>query len=248
MDADLAVTSPAAVRNQTLIGAAVKDGYITSIYDPVSQEYEIGGRGSNGGVWLGKIFAVEIRSGIDGGIVNPQPIESWAPRGPSGSYIPGSFGGSPTIRIWNGAMPGMGYSYFSDATRFPKMVPAMSVGVAYQSCSHNDGALAGSAYWAVRDSWLTQLKARCPSAIIAVLNQNPRCSPDPDHTTAYQARRAVEMVSWAQRSGVAMVDTYRDFVTDARGYTTLIEPVDGIHPTQGMDGGQGVIARCVWQS
>ncbi len=220
-------------------------GGATSIFNATGVEYEIGGRGQTGGVIRGKIYEVQIRSGIDGPIQNPQPIESWVPRGESGSYIPGYFSGTPTIYIWNGSKGGADYAYLSDATRFPKMVPPLTGGLYFQSCSHNDGLQVGAAYWALRDSWMTAVKARTPSACLIVLNQNPRRSPDPAHTITLHAKRCYDMSTWAAKNGYKLVNSYGAFLSDPRGWQTLLEDVDGVHPTQGLTGGSGVILSAV---
>jgi hypothetical protein len=220
-------------------------GGASSIFNPAAVDYEIGGRGSTGGVIQGKIYEVQIRSGIDGPIQNPQPIESWQPTGPSGPYVAGTFAGSPTVYIWNGSRAGADYTHLSDVIRLPKMVPPITGGVYYQSCSHNDSPNVGPAYWAARDAWMTAVIGRMGSATIAVLNQNPRRDPAQAHTIASHAKRAADMAAWAGRNKFVFIDSYRAFLADPRGWQTLLEDVDGVHPTQGLDGGSGVFLQAV---
>lgn len=210
--------------------SATSSGGATSIYDAAAQEYEIGGRGSAGDIILGKIYEVQIRNGIDGHIQNPQPIESWSPRGPSGSYVAGTFGGSPTLHVINGAKPGADATYLTDATRFPKMVPPIAGGVIIQSCGHNDGVNVGLAYQTIRDNWLAQVKDRCPSSLIAIITQNPQIAPSDANVIANHVRRYSEMLAWAMRNNVPVANTYAEYLRDPRGLSVLIK-IDGIHPT-----------------
>lgn len=78
---------------------------------------------------------MQVRDGIDGKAVSPQPIDAWSPRASSGSFVAGSFGGSPTLYVLNGSHPGAAYTYFPDTTRHPKMVHPYAGSLAFQSCT-----------------------------------------------------------------------------------------------------------------
>lgn len=213
----------------TEVGSSVTTtGGATSIFD-AAQEYEIGGRGFAGEAWAGKMYEVQIRDGIDGKIVNAQPIDSWRPRGVSGTYVAGTFGGSPTLYVLNGSNPGAAHGYFTDAARHPKMVHPYTGSLLFQSCSHNDGDNTGNTYLAARDSWLDLNDARVPGSQTVIVTQNPQQAPIGDDLINNHARRRLLLMSWAARKGIATIDTYKAFREDSRGLSALLE-TDGIHP------------------
>lgn len=205
-----------------------------------AQEYEVGGRGFVGEPWAGKVYEVQIRDGIDGRIVNPQPIDSWVPRAASGAYVPGRFGGSPTLYILNGSHPGAATSYFADSTRHPKMVHPYAGSLMFQSCCHNDGENTGAAYLASRDAWLALSETRAPGSQTVIPTQNPEVPPVPDHMIAQHSRRRALLMTWAARKGLAVVDTYKAFTDNPDGAAALIQ-ADGVHPTVSVgDGNSGM--------
>lgn len=212
-----------------LVSSSIPGGQ-TAIFDPPAQAYEIGGRGLTGGIMQGKIFEVQIRDGIDGKIVNPQPIDSWIGRAatalPQGA---GTFGGSPTLYIVNGSRSGADVPYLADATRHPKMVHPYVGALNFQSCSHNDSDARDVSYLAARDSWLAMTEARSPGSQVVILTQNPETAPrSPELIENHSKRRRMLMV-WAARKGLATVDVYRAFLEDPRGLSVLLN-ADGLHP------------------
>ena len=213
----------------TEIGSSVTtSGGATSIFD-APQEYEIGARGQTGGNIEGKIYEVQIRDGVGGKIVSPQPIDAWVPRAASGSYVPGTFGGSPTLYVLNGSHPGAAYTYFSDATRHPKMVHPYAGSLAFQSCSHNDSENIGHLYLASRKTWLDLTDARAAGSQVVLVTQNPEVAPISAHSIACHARRRNLLMAWGARNGLAVIDTYKAFQDSAGGVAALLE-TDGIHP------------------
>jgi lysophospholipase L1-like esterase len=213
----------------TEIGSSITpSGGATSIFNS-PYEYEIGARGLVGGNIEGKIFEVQIRDGIDGKIVNPQPIDSWIGRGPSGSYVAGHFGGGPTLYVLNGSHPGASATYLADATRHPKMVQPYAGSLIFQSCSHNDGDGQGATYLAARDAWLALTEARAPGCQTVIVTQNPQAAPMEAHTIENHARRRQLLMAWAARKGLAVVDTYQAFLDTASWESALLQS-DGLHP------------------
>lgn len=205
-------------------------GVVASIFDANLTDYEIGGRGSNGELITGKIYEAQIRNGIGGPIVNPQPIEAWMPRTASGQGA-GTFGGGPTLYVINASRSGANLTYLTDTTRFPMMMPPFIGATVFQSCCHNDYTLTnGLAYQALRDGWLSQMKTRLPMASFVLVTQNPEMSPSTLENVYSHARRRLELMGWARRNGVEVVDTYGAIVSDPRGAAFLTK-VDGIHPT-----------------
>lgn len=227
----------------TEIGSSITAvGGATSFFD-APQEYEIGGRGSTGELTTGKIFEVQLRDGIDGRIINPQPITAWMPRIASGQFLAGHFAGGPTLYILNGSHPGAASSYLADATRHPKMVHPYPGSLIFQSCSHNDGSSFGAAYVAARDAWLALTDARAPGSQTVILTQNPEVSPIAEPSIHAHAVRRRLLSAWAARSGLVLVDVYKRFLDAPGGAASLLQ-ADGIHPTVSI--GDGTKGEDVW--
>lgn len=228
----------------TQIGSSVTTtGGATSVFAAPSTDYEIGGRGSNGEPVKGKIYEVQLRDGIDGKIVNPQPIDSWVPRALSGSNPAATFGGSPTLYLLNGSQSGSAVAYHAEATRLPKMCHPYSGSLVFLSLLHNSGADVGPVLLAQWDAYLAALKARLPSSSFCLLTQNPQVPPRTVDTIRPQAQRRRELMAWAARNAVACIDTYRAFADRPDGGVGLIA-ADGIHPTAST--GSGTAGEDVW--
>ena len=228
----------------TEIGSSVDTtSGVTQIFNPTAQEYEIGGRGFVGEPFAGKIYKVQIRDGIGGKIVNPQPIDSWVPRSLSGSNPAPTFGGSPTLYVVNSAHPGGSMAYLSDATRMPKMNPPYSSALVTFGEMHNEGDKVGPLYLAALDSWFAALKSRLPGCAFATTTENPQTAPRTVDVIRPQEQRRREVMSWAARNGVYVLDTWQALLDDGRPLSELITTVDGIHWIGGMTGGAGVATR-----
>lgn len=209
---------------------------VQSIFNPPSQEYELGVRGISNDYILGKVYEVEIRNGIDGKIVNPQPIDSWTPRivAAPNSHAP-EFGGAPTLYVVNGSKPGGDITYLSDPTRLPLMVPQYINPLVFLSCLHNEGENTGLAEKKRWDDWFAALKIRVQSASFVAITQNPQIAPRDVNQIRFQGKRRQELILWAARNGVYAIDTYAALLADSRGLSALLKP-DGIHPSS--DGSQ----------
>lgn len=228
----------------TEIGSSITNtGGATSIFNNPAQEYEIGGRGSTGDLWAGKVYEVQIRDGIDGKITNPQPITSWMPRVASGGFVPATFGGGPTLYVINGSHPGASLTYLADATRHPKMVHPYAGSLNFQSCSHNDGSSFGAAYVAARDAWQALTDARAVGSQTAVLTQNPEVTPIESPSIHAHAQRRKLLAAWAARKGLVLVDIYGRFLANPGGAAPLLQ-ADGVHPTVSI--GDGTKGQDVW--
>lgn len=203
---------------------------VQSLFNPASQDYTIGGRDVGSEYVLGKIFETQIRNGIDGKIVNPQPIESWMQRTTAspGTHM-SEFGGAPTLYVINGSRPGADITYLNDTTRMPKMVPPYVNPLVFLSCLHNEGENTGLAEKKRWDDWFTALKARVPSASFVAVTQNPQIAPRDASQIRFQGKRRQEVIVWAARNGVYVIDTYAAFLADSRGLSALLN-TDGIHP------------------
>ena len=227
----------------TEVGSSVTTtGGPTTVFNPPAQEYEIGGRGMLAS-FTGKVYEVQIRDGIDGKIVNPQPIDSWTPRSESGGYAVPQFGGSPTVYVLNGSHPGAACTYLADATRHPKMVHPYAGSLIFQSCSHNDADNVDNSYIAARDAWQALTDARAVGSQTVIVTQNPQVSPAEATSIANHARRRPLLMAWAARKGLAVVDTYKRFLDHPGGAASLIAG-DGVHPTP--IAGAAVTGEKVW--
>jgi hypothetical protein len=154
--------------------SVVTAGGATSLYNPTSQDYEIGGFGFTGFTLRGgKFYEAQIRNGIDGKIVNPQPIESWIPRNASGGLEAGEFGGGATLYVVNGAVSGADYDFLGNVN-FDLLLPPFPGSLVFISCGHNDNNLVEAAFIANKDAWQAKIDARCPR------NQSVWLTPEPE--------------------------------------------------------------------
>lgn len=210
----------------TQIGADVVKAGTTSLFDSTS-EWQAGARGGSlagGLLFNGKLYHVEVRNGISGPLVTPAKPEAW----PTQRFNP-VYGGSPTVTFVNGSHPGADLTYLLDPTRFSRMTPDYGQALSIVSCSHNDSWRTGTAYLADWDTMLTNLRAKFPLAGMVASTQNPRTSPAAsirEHTI-----RAAQILGWASRNRVGVIDAYRAFIEDSRDIAALVSAVDGVHPT-----------------
>ena len=210
----------------TQIGADVTTAGVTSLFDSTT-DWQAGARGGSlggGPMFRGKLYHVEVRNGINGPLVLPAKPEAWTIQAPN----PPTYGGSPTVTFVNGSHPGASMTYLLDATRFQRMTPNYGQSLAIVSCSHNDSTRTGTAYLADWTTMLANLRAKFPLAGIAASTQNPKTAPATnirEHTI-----RAAQIIGWASRNRVGVVDARRAFSEDARGLAVLLAS-DGVHPT-----------------
>lgn len=199
----------------------------TTVGDPgTSVFWEIGGRGGSTEVITGNIYDVEIRNGIGGYVLNPEPIDAWQ------APFAGTFGGSPTLYCYNGSEPGKGLDWFngnlaSGAARLPMMIRNTYPSIQYLSTSKNDVLYRGPVLWGVLNTWLAAAKARAPGTAIIVVGQNP--SIPPSSSPDQHAGRVMEEMSWAAVNNLGVANVYRNFERDPRGVPALTQS-DGIHP------------------
>jgi hypothetical protein len=211
----------------------------TSIYSSSSMKYYLGGSGVGNG-WAGKIYECQIRNGIGGPIQNPQPIEAWLPVISPGTST-STIGGSPTIYVVNSSKAGAGFSYLSDTTRFPKMMPPYEPAVIILNDGHNETDITSAAFIALLDAWKALVVARMPAAGLALITQNPETRSTP--TAEVHGRYSLDLMPWGRRNGFDVIDTYRAFLRDGRPLTTLINS-DGVHP-DASGGGRALLASAV---
>lgn len=194
----------------------------------------IGSPNGNTASFDGKIYSVWLRDGIAGPIRNPVVIEAFR-SGDSNSSAANSFGGSPTLHVFNGSVSGKGISYLSDSTRMPKLTPIAPDQVLFISTGQNDQTYAASqALASAISSWVTAIKARMPSAPIVFINQTPRdLSVAGGHLYGYEVDQIhLALREIAFRNGCSCIDTYDAFIkTIASGVPIGTLIADGVHPT-----------------
>ena len=208
----------------TQIGADVVTAGTTSLYDSTA-DWQVGARGgsvASGQSLSGKVYHVEIRNGIDGPLVAPAKPEAWP------IQTGATYGGSPLLTIVNGSQSGASSTYLLDTTRFARMTPDYGQLLTIMSCSHNDQGRTGLSYLADWDTRLAALRAKFPLAGVAVTTQNPRTAPAA--WIREHAIRAAQMLGWASRNRVGVVDAHRAFMEDPQGLALLVNPADGVHP------------------
>jgi hypothetical protein len=213
--------------NWTAIGSTVTTaGALTNLFAPgASMPWELGGRLQSVELLTGGIYEIDIRQGINGAPIGPRLVDAWYT---TTSSVPPVLNGSPILTCVNGAMPGQGITYLSDATRLPKLTPKYGQAAIYLSNSHNDTNQFGPTYLGLWDTWWTALKLRFPTAQGILVTQNPRTAP-----ALYIREHAVrrrQLIEWATRNAIDMVDVYRAFKRDGRALSVLVDPADGIHP------------------
>jgi hypothetical protein len=197
----------------------------TSIFDSTAN-IAVGNAGGSGAVAAGtEISHIEIRDGINGPIRNVQPVEAWFPR-PTPTV---AVAGSATLYAWAGAQAGAGLTYLTDATRLPKLVVPGDAQAIILATGLNDAGYRMTQLKTAWSDWIDDIRERCPTATLAMLNQNPT------HTiTNVAARRSIaySLPGIAQAKDVFMIDTFRGF---NKAITSGIAPVsiisDGVHPS-----------------
>lgn len=219
---------------------------VTSVGVPtaVLTYYEVGARSNSLEPFNGEIARAQYRIGIDGALMFPPLIEQWG-TSTAGSAV---LLGSPTLQIFNGAVAGKSLSYFlgltgdypggtttSDGTdRFRKLLPPNITGLVSVNTDHNEGIFTNREIMTAMDTFAAAVRARAPSAPLAVSVQNPE-APGTTATSAQvrqrHAARAILMKDWALARGHVIFDTYRHFFTNGVLDTSLIA-ADGVHPIE----------------
>ncbi len=212
----------------TTLLSATGTGGAGALFQATTANYAIGTRTSNLDLFADATFYdVEIRDGIDGPIMNPQGIEQWQRNNvdTDNSLIVGS----PTLYMVNASRSGANIVYLTDPVRFLKMIPPWAGAFVYMNSSHNEFTDLGLTYSTSLDAWLTLLKARLPMASFAYVAQNPEIAPA--NKVEEQTKRTRQGTYWAFRNGLQVTDSSAAFLRSSLGLAALIDPGDGIHPT-----------------
>jgi hypothetical protein len=139
----------------------------------------------------------------------------------------------PTVRFWNGGMPGATLAYHSDPTRFPLLVKPADVVLV--TCSHNYTTMLGADYAPILKEFVNKLIASQPDIDVIVASTNP--VKDPISWDLQSASRDAHMRVMADQAGYGFVAIRQGFLTTP-SWQTLISS-DGLHPTSSGAGSGG---------
>jgi lysophospholipase L1-like esterase len=218
------------------LGATVSATVVGAFVQIALKDYEIGSKNgpSTGGPGIdnaltGNIYNVRIRQGINGPVMNPQPIESWYEYFGGGS----SLAGSQTLYIKNGSVPGATLSFLNTTLTINKQVQDSQPNIVFLSCSHNDLSAIDKNYFTSWSTYIAAIKARSSECAICILTQNPNAA-----GAAFiesHGKRAKRLITYAQSNNLAYIDTFTEFVRSPLGIealTGLPENIDGlgVHP------------------
>lgn len=199
---------------------------------------EIGSRNTGTiDLWPGKVYAAEIRNGINGKVVASPDLDMAFPAGVTsfkdaegnvwtvnGSVTVGN--GSPGVLILNSSAPGQAISYSTNPTRFDLQTPIEPI-LAFISYGHNQGATV-SGWQSTYEGLASQLRTKYPNVGVVCVTQNPRKSPASNITPHAQRNNIIAVL--AAKNGFGLVDVYRAFMET--GNPDAFVDVDGIHPNQ----------------
>ena len=176
----------------------------------------------------GSIYEVQVRDGINGGLIAPASPERWDWYADGGSWQ-SDWAGAPVVYVTNASISGS-----SIATHSPliaKETQDYGQVAAIFNDSHNEAALVGEAWISAYKAWVAAASSRIPTASVVVILQNPRTSAwanyyaqDPPHRI-----RLAQLSAIAPTQRWAVIDVWQAF-QDA-GLSTLVS-ADGLHPTQ----------------
>lgn len=204
----------------------------TTIGQPAGVFYEVGGRGTSTNVLSGKVYETQLRNGIAGPIMDFQCVENWSTT--SACVL----GGSPTLYVMNGSFAGQGMAYFSDATRFPRMIIPCSPGVQYLNTGHNENASRGLVMTGLLDTWLAMIKARAPLSNVCIAIQNPEVEGSLANASNANARTR-EIGVWALKNALGIVDNGAAIgrTGNIPGYTAayFVHPLDIGYALMGLE-------------
>jgi hypothetical protein len=193
--------------------------------------------GGWGGItqFSGAVYAVEIRSGIDGPPGHPLNIDAW-------QFNEGTatLKGAPELWVSNAAWPGAAVDNFNaqaPATYCRNYTPQIIL----ISLSHNSPRERGPRFFNKIKLLVTNVRGQLgeiPKIIFVTQNPQIRLSapidPEAQHQDALAYHRA-QFMSWANNSGHGIIDTWSAFEKDPRPLEELVgtivwaaKPVTGI--------------------
>lgn len=221
-------TSPDGITWTTLDAPVITAG-VTTLFDNATTPYQVasiqGFSATN--PLAADVFWVEILNGLTGPSVVPPLVSDWDQATfvtPSNTML---MGGSPTILLVAGCIPGQNIAYFDNATRRPKLLAPQGQDLILLSTGHNESAqLTAQTYIAAYAAWVANVKTLLPGVPICPVTQNPAKAPTTANDIAARAARGAAVMTWSRsQAGVYGLDTYPAF-TDLAGQVNA----DGVHP------------------
>jgi hypothetical protein len=116
---------------------------------------------------VGNVREVRIYDGIDGRVVNPQPIETWL-TGDLLNEATATVEGTPTIYVFNAGIGGANFSTFAAITQY---APNMSYPVVYISLGYNQGYTNGPALHVLYDTLIEAIKSYVTKPLIVMVSR-----------------------------------------------------------------------------
>lgn len=208
---------------QTFTGSVVMNPSTASFYEVGASGWQPSSSG-----FIGKIYEVQIRNGLNGPTQTPCCLEQWQPYGDPST----TFGGAPTLYLINGSRSGQNMVYFADSTRLPLMTQDYGQSVHIFNDGHNEAGNSGPTDWEIPYlAWVAAVAGRLPRAVPVVVGQNPHTAAWANETAyGYEHQRRVkELAALAGSQNWTYADVYSAFAADPRGVPALILP-DGLHP------------------
>ena len=244
-------TSPTGAKGSWTLHSSSNGAFPTSVYAAAAADYYLGGNGNStphnaAGDVNGKFYEVLIRDGIEGPVVNPQPIESWHRFAYSDGLPSGSFGGAPTVYIYCSTVAGWGTREFKIPAMLKAAAPKSYGALVLVALGGNDYDTyynLGTPYKADLDTLHTNLDAQAVSAIKIFISKIPFISP-PFDAIHIQARIRVRkiLMAYAQKNSIDVIDTYSEFMK-IPNYAALVNPDDGVHP---IGEGKTALFNIIW--
>jgi len=214
------------------------EGTLT-LFDHATQRYELGGVDTTTANTVGKIYEVVIRDGIEGPVINPQPLAAWE-QTVTRPHQGVALAGTPTIYLYNGAVAGAPMVEYSDPAIIGRRVMPNIRSIVFVCLSHNDIYKQGAAYNAEIAATVAKIRTQIVSPIIVFITQNPETSAAAN--IAEHAKRRIDQISYAYANNMEVIDAYYDFATSGN-LSDLLE-VDGVHPSAA---GQAFMADIVYR-
>lgn len=167
------------------------------------------------------IAGVEVRTGVNGRIVNPICLESWAPAASGGATL----SGAPTLYIVAFCKPSQTMAYW-DTNYATNNVIGYPTYVIFAD-GHNWGGDFGVSAMTAWDSVLAKLRVTDPSVCVSVVTQNPS---NAQYAIASK-QRALRQIAWAGGKGISSLNVTQKFLSDA-GWPSILLSGDNLHPTE----------------
>ena len=220
----------------TQLGSTTTSAGAVTQYNNSATPYSCGGtHGASVPPQVQRIYAIEIRDGVDGPIMAPVLPDLWSAFSSASAYSVGA----PVLTIVNGSVTGASLAYLSDTTRIKKMSPDYGQEIIFLSCSHNDGLRHGRDYLVDYKDFIQSVETRFQGVSIVALTQNPQTSAS-DYAVAHAIRRR-NVIAAAHSLGSGAIDIAAVFLTVAGWDSQWM--LDSVHPN---DNGQSAWASTIY--